>query len=327
MLVCPGLQVRTLFDTKERSPEGAQGALAPMKSCQLFFGENGEFGKMLKKKLYKWLVPKLLSKNCPSRIPRSGKKGQDVDCFSIFWDEKDRTPFLLVDNFSDNKFSGILWNGSRYEERKSISLEEAEKDYLFRAVHYFGLADIRFFSINDVALHQITRWVYLKIIFSRILEGASIYLFKRKKLITKKRTELLRFLVDNYLDSEQSEINAFTLMSNLYSIRWINHPEGEQEKRKLQLYLFALQSEGVLKQKNNGNYEIQGTALIYLEKYEEEEQRHQDSIRIGRKIFWLSVFVAFTGLIVAISGLITAKVIKVSPLWDLQAEDLETSEK
>lgn len=272
---------------------------------------------MFKMKLYNWLIPKLLSKNCPDKIPRSGADGKQINCFSIRWDEPDRKPFFLVRDFSNKKFYGMKWNGSRYEGEHEISITDAEENYHLRVTHYYGLTDIRFQSIIDIAFNYITKWVYLKIQVLRLIERFSSYLFNKRHLVTKKRIELLRFLVDSYLDKDKKEFNAFFLMGDLYSIRWIDHPQGKREKKKLELFLFAFREEGILKQNNNGNYELQGKALTYLEKNEEEERRHKDSLKLRRRVFWLTVLVAF-------AALVTADIIKVPTLLDFRPENVDS---
>ena len=92
-------------------------------------------------------------------------------------------------------------------------------------------------------------WPYLKIHAVRHLSKLDQYLFNKKKLVTKQRTELLKFLIERTLDGETNH-SPIDLMTDLYSIKWVLHPHGEKEQRKLEVFLDARVDTGELRKVN-----------------------------------------------------------------------------
>ena len=123
------------------------------------------------------------------------------------------------------------------------------------------------------------------------------------------RHELLKTLVQNYIDSTHTGIDTLDLMSKLYSNRWILHPKGREVEKKLELYLDSLVETGELN-KINTEYVVNGKAIVTIENYEEAERRHLDNIRSQRRMIYLTI-------LLAIFALVQAGVIKLPTLIDL----------
>lgn len=122
------------------------------------------------------------------------------------------------------------------------------------------------------------------------------------------RHELLKILVQNYIDSTHTGIDIIDLMTKLYSIRWIMHPRGDEVEKKLYLYLDSLVETGELRKVNN-EYVVQGKAIATIENYEETKRRHRDNILV-------QTIIACITIILAISALVQAGVIKLPTLID-----------
>jgi hypothetical protein len=61
---------------------------------------------------------------------------------------------------------------------------------------------------------------------------------------------------------------AIELMTDLYTVRWLLHPQGQQQEDKLKFYLDSLVTTGELK-KANHEYVVTGNALRTIEEYED----------------------------------------------------------
>ena len=120
--------------------------------------------------------------------------------------------------------------------------------------------------------------------------------------------DLLRFMMEDQLDRTHAGITALDLMTKIYSMRLFLHPSLEVQERKVDLYLDSLVSSGELNKINN-EYVVTGKALSTIEKYEEEERRHAESVKIQRKIFWLTI-------IAVIFAIVQSGVIKLPTLID-----------
>lgn len=71
-------------------------------------------------------------------------------------------------------------------------------------------------------------------------------------------------------------------MTKLYSIKWVLHPEGDQQQEKLELYLDSLVKSGDLELIND-EYVVTGNAIRTIKKFEEEERRHVENVKMQKK--------------------------------------------
>lgn len=249
---------------------------------------------MLKSFLLKWLLPKLVSRTCESRIPRSGDAGAKVNCFEVALD-RDEQPFFLATGYENSVIKGLKWNGQRYEEECSLSIDDLKEGKL-RVTHYYGLSEVIYFSVYDLVWNYLSRLVYLKILMYRYINSAHQYFFNKKKLVTKKRMELLQFMMNDQLDREHNSIGLIELMTKLYSVKWVLHPHKNEQKNKLELYLESLVDSGEIRKLNN-EYVVTGKAISTIEKYEEEERRHTEAVKLQKRMVFLTILLAFIAIV------------------------------
>lgn len=264
----------------------------------------------LTKALYKWQLPKLIARMCESRIPRSGEEGAKVNCYVVALD-KESNPYFLVNDIEGDQLVGLKWDGNHYSIQKKIPISSIT-DHDFFIKHYYGLSEVKYFGIYDFIINRITNWPYLKIRVHRWIESVDQYFFNRKKLVTKQRIDLLRFMMSDQIDRSHKGISSSDLMTKLYSIKWVLHPEGDQQQEKLELYLDSLEKSEDLESVNN-EYVVTGNAIRTIERFEEEERRHVERVKMQKKMFWLTI-------IIALLALIQAGVIKLPVLLDLSGE-------
>ena len=270
---------------------------------------------MIKNFLYRMLLPCLLAKACESRIPRSGKKGEQVNCYVVALDQGD-SPYFVATSIEGDVLAGLKYDGNSYAEKAMISISDL-KDGTLRISHYYGLSQITYLSIYDLAFHHFTRLIYIKIRIYRYIDTTFQYFFNKRKLVSKKRMDLLSFMMDGQLDRTHKGISALSLLRELFSIRLFQHPSFDVQYEKLKLYLDSLVASGEIK-KNNDEYEVTGKAIITLEKYEEEERRHTEAVKLQRKMFWLA-------LIALIFAIVQTGLIKLPTLMDFtNSSNVET---
>jgi hypothetical protein len=98
-------------------------------------------------------------------------------------------------------------------------------------------------------------------------------------------------------------------LTRLYTVKWVLHPQNDAQEEKLELYLDSLAKSGDI-QKINHEYVVTGTAITSIEKFEEEERRHVENVKVQRRILWLTIIIAF-------AALVQANVIKLPTIVDL----------
>lgn len=241
---------------------------------------------MVRNFLYKLLLPRLIASSCESRIPRSGKRGEEVNCYVVALD-RDDSPFFVANANDGDILSGLKWDGNSYADDHQMSIYDLDQGY-FNVTHYYGLSEVTFNSIYDLTWHYITKIVYLKIHLYRYIDSISQCFFNKKKLVTKKRMDLLKFMMNDQLDRTHDGIRALSLMTKIHSMRLFLHPSWEAQKQKLELYLESLVESGELRKVNN-EYVVTGVAISTIERYEEEERRHSEAVKLQRRMFWLAL--------------------------------------
>lgn len=252
----------------------------------------------LAQRLCKRVLPKILSQACESRIPRSGEEGAKVNCFVTSIDRSGE-PYLIVLSLSGNELNCIEWDGNSYRIEREIPLSSlCLAD--FRITHYYGHLEIQFSGLLDFIRNRLLPWPYLQSHLVRQLNSLDQYLFNKKKLVTKQRTDLLKFLIERALDGK-TEHEPLDLMTDLYSLKWFLHPRGEDEQRKLEFYLDALVETGELRIVNY-KYQVTGLALRAIEENEEQERKHTENVKMQWRMFWLTMAIA--ALTVVQAGLV-----------------------
>lgn len=257
----------------------------------------------LKENAFHWLLPKLLEKKSPNSIPRSGEDGKKMDCYTIYLQGDEEKPQYLVNSY--NPATGILNvlapdTTGRYDVPQKISLRQAFNIGI-QIYHYYGLWDIYYKSVLEAVFNQVIPLDKLRIRFRRLISWASQSYFNKRTLRMKEGHELLIYILEWQLrntssisdiwgSSKRSGISTFMLMTNLYSERWINHPNSAKEMAKLELYLETLQKSEEIKQ-IDGLYYVTGKALRTIEAYEESNRRHDDLQTIQLLLLILTFFV------------------------------------
>lgn len=243
-------------------------------------------------------LPAVLGRACESRIPRSGENGARVNCYVTAIDRAN-DPYLIALGLSGDTLACIEWDGSSYSIDRTIPLASLKLSDI-RITHYYGHSEVQYSGLLDYLQSRVAPWPYLKIHVVRRLGGIGQYLFNKKKLATKQRNDLLKFLIERTLDGEV-EHEATDLMTELYSIKWVLHPHGDAQQRKLEFYLDSLVETGELRRANY-NYIVTGFALRAIEQDEEHERRHTENVKMQWRMFWLTL--AIVALTVVQAGLI-----------------------
>ncbi len=260
----------------------------------------------MKKQIAAWLLPKLLAKKSPSSIPRTGEAGKKMNCYSIYLGADDEKPTHLLDGYDQNtqELIGLAPDANGYFRNEVILPIDKVLEEGINVYFYYGLSTQRYTNMYILALYQVIPLDKLVIRLKRCRLAVSQAIFNKKKLITRDSIQLLQTIVDNQLketspstwtNSSSTGVTACSLMTALYSSKWIEHPASGTEKRRLELHLDALTDSGDLTKGSNGLYLATGRALRTIEEHEELERRHGEAVRQQ----WLMLFLT---LVLAIAA-------------------------
>ena len=245
-----------------------------------------------------WALRKALERPCGARIPRIGNGADQVDCFVVAID-KDDDAYLVILGIDGNELVCLEHDGNRYAIERKIPVDDfTPRDY--RITHFYGADSVIYSGLTDFALNWIFKYPYFKIFLHHRLEGLDQYFFNKRKLVTKQRTDLLKFMAAEAMNGN-TEFDSLDLMTKLYTIKWILHPNAESERDKLDFFLSSLVDTGELKYQNN-KYVLTGLALKAIEDSEQDDQKHVENVKLQRRMLWLTVVIVFltivqTGLI------------------------------
>ncbi len=229
--------------------------------------------------------PGALRCTCPRLVPRTGTAGAEVNCFTIYVD-KAGGPYLIVRALKSGLLECDEWTGAEFEKPVEVPLADIAASDI-SITHFYGFSEVQYTGLVDFALGRIFRLPYARIHLVRAVEATDQYFFNKKKLIAKQRIDLLRFMVRRQMDGNPTS-SPTDLMTGLYSIKWVFHPDKDTQHKRLRFYLDALVDTGELRQRGH-KYELTGEALKVIEVYEEQERKHTENVKIQRRMLWLTV--------------------------------------
>ncbi len=250
----------------------------------------------MKRYLYKWLLPRLIAKACGTIISRSGKKGEQVNCYVVALDEE-TSPYFIANAIDGDVITGLKWDGSSYSKHATVSISDIDK-WTLNITHFYGLSEVTYNSIYSATWQYITKLIYLKIKIVRYLDKTFQYFFNKQKLVTKNRMDLLQLMMEDQIARTHNGITPVGLMSAIYSNRMFLHPNWQEQHKRINLYLDSLVASGELQRINN-EYVVTGKAIITIEKYEEDERRHTETVKLQNKMFWIAIVGAFFAIVQA----------------------------
>ncbi|WP_017091675.1 hypothetical protein [Vibrio splendidus] len=263
----------------------------------------------LEKYLLKRTLAKVVKNNCPTRIPRSGKAGAEIRCYSTYIKLGGEYE-LLVKDFDGENLTGYQYSKEldRYDEEATIHVDWLTIDSL-EIEQYIGYFSVTYTDLWDFVLFENTKLMALLAFYRRSKSNLAQYLFNKRQVESKKRHELLKFLIENY-GSMKQEFHLITLLHQVYSAHMFRHPDKDKLKELLDLQLDSFVQTGELVFSNSA-YRLTGRAIITLENFQIEARRH----KVSMVQQWLMI--ALT-LVLAFIGLVQAKVIELPVLLSLK---------
>lgn len=216
-------------------------------------------------------------------------------------------PWLIVERREGDDLICSTWNGNTHSGEDRHPIREF-RDCQFKIKHYYGPSTIYYEGLSEYARGSYLRLPYALLYLRSSLERAGTLLYNRRRIVLAQRLELLTFMIEQAAEGKSS-FNSLDLMTDMHTIRWITHPNGESSRNRLELYLDSLVDTGELT-RANGDYRLTGHALSLVEERSEQERKHRQDINIQ----WLIALLAF---MTAVLTIVQAGMVKLNPLLDL----------
>lgn len=214
--------------------------------------------------------------------------------------------------FSDGKIQVLRYDGSAFTIISELNPETLNQEN-FTVTHYYKANEFSYRNLRELLLknnyHKVTA------VTGNALRSYAQHRFNKQKLIMKDRLEILSIVLNNYFSNESPQgISSISIMSAIYTGKWIFHPESTSFHTRVRFYLNSLVTSGDLKVDGMGNYLAQPKALETLEKYRHENDREQRENKIKRWTLFWSVLAVFFTFFSAWGTLVQAGIL---PKWTL----------
>lgn len=259
-------------------------------------------------------LPKLLGRACPATVCRSGAEGMRVNCFNTTIREGDEPTYVLL-KCRGSDVEALKYDGQRYATPTTIALESIDPSRV-QVTHFYGLDEVRYDGIRNVALGLWVRRPYAQLHLRRLGDAIAQQLFNRRTLEVRRRLDVLRDVVGATIGGADS-IDALDLMSARYGARWAGHPGWEAHHRLLERHLDLLVQSGELEKCGHG-YSPTGFALKTLDESEDEDRKHSANLRV-------QLLLAVLTLVSAVMAAAQAGLVKLPTLVDFTEARTKTT--
>lgn len=232
-------------------------------------------------------------KPIPDSIPLTGMDRLVTrDYFSLHLGKRD---FLALEK-SSGGLTGFWWN-DRFEAGRPASLPikvAATMPQIY--TQYYKEAELEFNGslafLIGVASFKAQRNVFL----SRLRQRR----FNRKELARDHRIKLLNFMYEETVRQRDFQTSALDYLVSKYGPMIINHPDRDELVSHHTLILESLVSSGDLRKQQN-RFLLNPAALSTLARSEQEDRRHQDSVRESRRLVVVTWLLVGVGVLSALS--------------------------
>lgn len=257
------------------------------------------------KALEKLFIKKLkdaLEIPCPDRIPRTGDKAKDVDCYSVYVTDKKGT--YLASEVDGNKLKAGLWDEKKQKHSIPKVLNLDSLDGLnFEITHYHGVVTHTYTSWLEFTVHEATLMYKLLSPITIVWSNVKVFyqfhlprlLFNRKKISEPNREQVLSEIVKLNKINRHQDFEASKLLQNRYGTKVAWHPAYPSLVNEWTLILESMKDEGEVTGGPN-KFRIKGKAITSLQAIREENARQRRSDRNAKWMAILTFILAFTAL-------------------------------
>lgn len=249
-----------------------------------------------------------------SSIPRTGKKAEEVNCYSVIitgpatdnkevlftgYDKKQQ--ILKVNKQNENK---------AFTEHSEVSLSH---NLNFKIRHFYGLYDLEYSSLCRWFLEGFLKLDWIKIqLYYKFIGSQKFKLLRYKLNFAEGRMTVLQQAIALHLESINRghfcgnvKFSKFDIANKMYGTKFYGHPHENKFLAQLDMYLDSLCKDEEIISKGVLDYGIGKNAMKTMDNFIRDDRKHKDSIKISRRIVWLTIIIAISALEQAFPGLIS----------------------
>jgi len=244
--------------------------------------------------MFRYFAKKLaLRKPSPNRIPMSLPRCEENDFYSVYVEIPDQNMKLICKSESKNGMEGFLWiNDTDGAEACVLRSILDNHKWTLKIEHYFKGWVLEYNSAFIFCLQNLLqkhRFLYNK-------DKLAQTIFNNKRLVRSERIKVLEYVLEQTTNDPNYRTDPLYLGMELYSKRWLLHPDKETMINHNKLIFESLVESGDLI-KNDHRYKLSPKALNTISEYERDEQKHFDSQNSARKTRNLTKAIIVLGLL------------------------------
>ncbi|WP_186138445.1 hypothetical protein [Burkholderia gladioli] len=248
-----------------------------------------------------------MRKPAPDRIPLSGEGLASRDYFVVRLVENPDWN-VLIEGLDGKALVGRAWvarprhlrlpNSKGFRIRINVDAARLPK---IAFQYYRGRLEYNEHSAGKLCL-GLWGGYWLDALIKKFQQGR----YNRRTLNQQNRLDLMRWLVDNALDSAQGVERIFRssedILTLMHGRRWARRDDALERMRHLELLLSTMRESGLVESDSARTYRATAKAFEVLENYWTDERRHADNERMQRRLFWVAVAAGGAAVIQALAA-------------------------
>ncbi|QWK80045.1 hypothetical protein [Ochrobactrum sp. BTU1] len=210
------------------------------------------------------------------RIYLSPPESLKNNCYSLKLIEPDNSSEYVIEGRKQQALEGLRFDEERFD-RGGIQ-DQIQNSQLARFkvyfVHYYKGFRFKYDHAFKALFHHYTRFYLFYVVIDNLKQRK----YNKMKLANIDRYKVLQMILNNNIDDIRSYQNSFTLIEQIYTSRWVHHPDNKKLMNYYSLVFDSLHKSGDLEKDGMQNYRITGQGLSTLSKYETDFRRHRDNV-------------------------------------------------
>lgn len=222
--------------------------------------------------LEKFLLKQIIRHSCPDKYSLTSKR---IQCYEIYLKISKNEYLLYVKEVNSKGFSGIHLNNQDGQRDNACVPFSCMSDITIEIKTFIGLWEFTYTSAFQCVLND---WTYLNRL-PVIREEMAQFFFNRRDLALKEKINVLKVLVEEYIEDPTVSFSEENLLNIIHSPRWSRHPDSAKQLAYARIILNSLKESGEIQEDEDTLsagylYKLTGKALTTLETYNREKKRH-----------------------------------------------------
>lgn len=185
---------------------------------------------------------------------------------------------MVLRSITGTTVEALESDGDRLIVPTTIELADIDPQAL-EVTHYYGLDEVHYEGIGEVALGLGTKWPYVWLHLGRFADALGQRRFNSRPLLVGERLDILRDVMEATARGTDA-VGALDLMSHRYGYRWAGHPDWNECQQRLDRQLALLAEAGDLATNDHFTYRPTGQGLRTLDERTDAARKHDANWRV-----------------------------------------------